>query len=109
MTEVSFYHLEHLSLEHALPKLLEKAIAAGGRAVVLGGTETRVETLSSLLWTYDPNSWLPHGTVKDGCPEDQPIWLTTDQGNPNDSSFLLTLFIFRLAFNFTGLSLPIVT
>ena len=91
MTEVSFYHLEHTNLELALPKLLEKTLALGERALVLGGTDVRIETLASTLWTYNPGSWLPHGTAKDGSALDQPIWLTVDDINPNGATFLFLI------------------
>ena len=53
MTEIAFYHLERARLELALPKLLEKTFATGKRALVIAGTEARVESLANALWTYD--------------------------------------------------------
>ncbi len=88
MTDVAFYHLERSPLEAALPKLLEKTLAAGKRALVLAGSESRVEALADALWAYDPDSWLPHGTAKDGFPDQQPVWLSVSDENPNDSTFL---------------------
>ncbi len=88
MTEIAFYHLEKSPLEGVLPKLLEKTLAAGKRALVLAGSESRVEALAGLLWTYEQASWLAHGTAQDGTPEDQPVWLATDDDNPNAAQFL---------------------
>lgn len=88
MTDISFYHLERSPLEQALPKLLEKTLAAGKRALVLASSEERVEALAQTLWTYDPGSWLPHGTPKDGNAENQPVWLSTDPETPNHATFL---------------------
>mgnify|MGYP001482384352 FL=1 len=88
MTEISFYHLERSPLEQALPKLLEKTLSIGKRALVLASTEDRVENLAQVLWTYDPDAWLPHGTAKDGSPEDQPVWLSTEDETPNKATFL---------------------
>ena len=88
MTEISFYHLERSPLEQALPKLLEKTLSIGKRALVLASTEDRVENLAQVLWTYDPGAWLPHGTAKDGSPEDQPVWLSTEDETPNKATFL---------------------
>ena len=68
MTEVAFYHLQQSPLEAALPKLLEKTLAAGHRAVVMAAAVERVEALNTLLWTYHPDSWLPHGSARDGRP-----------------------------------------
>ena len=89
MTDVNFYHLQRSSLEQTLPKLLEKVLQAGKRAVVMARSEERVEALNVLLWTYDPNSFLAHGSKTDGNPAEQPVWLTTEDENPNGASVLL--------------------
>ncbi len=88
MTEIGFYHLEKSALEQVLPKLLEKTLAAGTRALVMAGSEARVEALAGHLWTFEQGSWLPHGTAEDGSPEDQPVWLATKDDNPNEAQFL---------------------
>ncbi|MBL6932411.1 MAG: DNA polymerase III subunit chi [Rhodospirillales bacterium] len=88
MTEVSFYHLQKSRLEDALPVLLEKTLSAGKRALVMVGSDARAEQLNNELWSYVQGSWLPHGTAKDGRPEDQPIWLTAGDDNLNNATFL---------------------
>jgi DNA polymerase-3 subunit chi len=88
MTDVAFYHLQRSTLEAALPALLAKTLAAGKRAVVMVGAPERVEALNSVLWTYDPESWLPHGSAADGNSADQPVWLTGSDENPNRAQFL---------------------
>lgn len=94
MTEISFYHLESSPLERVLPSLLEKTLDAGKRALVLAGSEARIEALNGLLWTYHQDAWLPHGSSADGSAEDQPVWLATADddanagGNPNGAQFL---------------------
>jgi DNA polymerase-3 subunit chi len=87
-TEVNFYHLTRSSLEDALPRLLEKTLQAGERAVVLLGSPERVDALNTHLWTFDPNGFLPHGSVRDGEAERQPVWLTDRDENPNGAGFL---------------------
>lgn len=88
MTDIAFYHLERSTLEEALPKLLEKTLAASKRALVLAGSESRVEALTERLWTYDQDAWLPHGSIKDGNPGDQPVWLSANDSNLNGATFL---------------------
>ncbi len=88
MTDIAFYHLQKLPLERTLPKLLEKTLEAGKRALVVAGSTDRVEALNALLWTYDQNAWLPHGGSRDGNAEDQPIWITDGDDNPNGATFL---------------------
>lgn len=89
MTRVGFYHLTRSPLEQALPQLLERALAAGHRAVVMAGSPERVEALNALLWTHDPASWLPHGSARDGEAAAQPVWLTDKDENPNGADVLV--------------------
>ncbi len=88
-TDVAFYHLERSGLETVLPKLLEKVLAAGYRAVVKLGSEERVETLNAALWAYEQGSFLPHGSARDGNGADQPVWLTGGDDNPNGAAVLV--------------------
>ena len=83
MTEVLFYHLEHQPLERVLPSLVERTLERGWRAVVQAGSEERVEALDTLLWTYRDESFLPHGTKRDGSADLQPVYLTAGEDNPN--------------------------
>jgi DNA polymerase-3 subunit chi len=76
-------------LERALPKLLERAVAQGYRAVIVAGSQERVDQLNAALWTYDDESFLAHGAAKDGFPDRQPIWLTTEDENPNRANLLV--------------------
>ena len=91
MTEVLFYHLEHQPLERVLPALLERTLERGWKAVVQCGSEERCEALDTLLWTYRDESFLPHGTARDGPGAQQPIYLGADDSNPNgaDVRFLV--------------------
>jgi DNA polymerase-3 subunit chi len=89
MTEFSFYQLLHTPLEQALPKILERVRELDLRAVVVVGSEARVDSLSRALWSYDPASFLAHGSVRDGYPGDQPIWLTERDENPNGAAVVV--------------------
>jgi len=89
MTEVSFYHLVTTPLEVALPKLLERVLGLGLRAVVVNPSQQRVESLNGALWTYDPASFLPHGSEADGYPAEQPVWLTHTDENPNGAQVVV--------------------
>lgn len=89
MTDIQFYHLLSTPLERALPKLLEKAADANLRTVVLADSEEKVQQLNQLLWTYNPNAFLPHGSAKDGNKEHHPIYLTHTPENPNQAQLLV--------------------
>lgn len=111
-TEVLFYHLERAPLETVLPSLIEKTLERGWRAVVQAGSAERLEALDETLWTYRADSFLPHGTARDGHAEAQPVFLTTGSETPNGAGvrFLVdgaelaafTGFV-RVVFLFNGL------
>lgn len=88
MTEVRFYHLTRRNLEQVLPELLEKTLERGRRAVVMVSSAERAEALVQHLWTYRPDTFLPHGSAKDGHAEWQPIWITAEDERPNEAEFL---------------------
>lgn len=86
--DIRFYHLTATPLERALPQLLEKALGAGFRAVVKVADETGADALNTQLWTYNPNSFLPHGSPKDGNAAEQPVYLSATEENPNGAKLL---------------------
>jgi DNA polymerase-3 subunit chi len=88
MTEVFFYHLERAALEDVLPGLLEKTRERGWKALVRAGSDERIATLDSHLWTYREESFLAHGLARDAQAAEQPIVLTVSPGNPNDAEVL---------------------
>lgn len=93
MPQVSFYQLSVAPVEKVLPKLLEKILAAGQRAVVVTEYHEQVEFLNDKLWTYEQLAFLPHGSARDGNAEKQPIWITCDdQDNPNGAKVLVMTY-----------------
>ncbi|MEW5421817.1 DNA polymerase III subunit chi [Amorphus sp. 3PC139-8] len=86
MAEVLFYHLERQPLEQVLPTLLERSLSRGWRVVVQSSDPERRDALDAHLWIYREDSFLPHGTTRDGHAELQPIWLTTEDENPNKAN-----------------------
>jgi DNA polymerase III subunit chi len=91
MTEILFYQLKGQTPEQVLPALLQKSLERGWRVVVQASSEERVEALDAHLWTWRDDSFLPHGTWRDGEAAQQPIVLTANEDNPNgaDVRFLV--------------------
>ena len=89
MTEIRFYPLTRSTLEETLPPMLEKVLERTQRAVVMAGSPERVEALVKYLWSYRDPAFLPHGSAEDGSGEDQPVWLTDKDENPNKASVLM--------------------
>jgi DNA polymerase-3 subunit chi len=88
VTETLFYHLERRSLEEVLPGLVEKSLARGWRAVIRTDSSERSDTIDTLLWTYDDQSFLPHAQSGDGDPTRQPVLITVEDENPNGAEIL---------------------
>jgi DNA polymerase-3 subunit chi len=86
MTEVLFYHLEKQPLERVLPQLIAKTLERGWRAVIQAGSEERVEAISAALWVTGEESFLPHGTARDGNADLQPVWITDGDETPNGAN-----------------------
>ncbi|MFO1134737.1 MAG: DNA polymerase III subunit chi [Rhodoblastus sp.] len=84
--EVWFYHLQRRPLESALPALVARTLANGWTAVIQATSPERLAALDDLLWTYDDQSFVAHGTARDGDGALQPVWLTLDIDNPNAAS-----------------------
>lgn len=92
MAEYGFYHLTRTPLDQALPRLLGRVLASGGRAMVIVPAPERLEALDASLWLSSDPDWLPHGTPRTGHADLQPIWLTGEDagpdGAPNGARFL---------------------
>lgn len=84
--EVLFYHLERAPLEAVLPGLLEKTLQRGWKAVVQASSQERVDSIDMLLWTYNESSFLPHGSSRSGNQSEQPVFITTENENPNEAN-----------------------
>ena len=89
MSEIAFYHLQRQGLSEGLPKLAAKVLQVGMHAVIKFGDKATLTVVDKALWTYDANSFLPHD--KAGCDhaEDQGLFLTTSDENPNDARVLM--------------------
>lgn len=90
-TQVSFYHLERQGLEAALPRLLEKVLGAGHKVVVFLGSQARMASLDTALWTYDAASFLPHGCEGGAHVDLQPVYLAQAHDVPNGADVLVML------------------
>ena len=87
--EVAFYHLTVTPLEKALPKLVEKIYLNGLRTLIVCDTQERMEALNSVLWTFSPTSFIPHGFV--GDPLKHPVWLSLTTDNVNKAEVVIVL------------------
>ncbi len=71
--QVDFYHLTQVPLERALPQIAEKVLATGGRLVIVAGDAAQRAKLDQLLWSYAPESFMPHGQAGGEDDARQPV------------------------------------
>lgn len=79
---IDFYHLTAAPLEKVLPAICEKLLAGGERLLVVTAPE-RVGGLDRQLWSYAPDSFLPHAAAGGGRDADQPILLADSPAAAN--------------------------
>ncbi len=92
---VGFYHLTRDTVEVSAPKLLERVRRDHHHVLVLCGTAETVTRLDGALWTYETDSFLPHGTDRNEALDLHPILLTASPelvaAPPNKASVIMLL------------------
>ncbi len=86
--QVDFYQLTTTPLERVLPQIAEKVLTGGGRLLVVTADETRRAGLDRALWTYSPESFLPHGEAGGERDADQPVLLSGEVDAANGARFV---------------------
>ena len=76
--QVDFYHLAATPLDRALPQIAAKVVEAGGRLLIVSAREEQRVALDRLLWSYRPDSFLPHAQAGSGNDAIQPILIAAD-------------------------------
>ncbi len=70
---VDFYHLAASPLDRVLPAIAQKVIDGGGRLVIVSGDDAQRAALDRALWTFAPESFLPHAQAGGDTDADQPV------------------------------------
>ena len=88
-----FYHLQRTTLERAVGPLLEKCLERGWRVLAISSDVARRAALDEALWTYDDQSFLPHGQAEaEGlAAEAQPVLISKDTDNQNQAAVALLM------------------
>ena len=58
---VDFYHLTRSPVDKALPVIADKVLATGKRLAVVSQEADLLDRLDVALWSFRPESFLPHG------------------------------------------------
>lgn len=91
MNEIRFYHLQRQSPERALPALLTKALQSGKHILVQTNSVKSAKQISEALWTYDPDSFLPHVLQDDEFSTNNAVVITHTNDNPNAAKIIINL------------------
>jgi DNA polymerase-3 subunit chi len=83
--QVDFYHLTAQPLDRVLPRIAERVVGTGGRLLIVAGSEDQRAVLDKLLWTYNPESFLPHAEAG-GDDALQPILIAATTDPTNDAA-----------------------
>lgn len=91
MTEIRFYHIQKKSAESVVFELAERALTRGHKILIRMKDDNEVQRLNEFLWTNKPDSFLPHGSAKEGNADMQPVFLTATNDNPNNSDVVFLM------------------
>ncbi len=97
MTKVDFYILQASGEDarrHFCCRLVDKALRAGHRILVTTDTQAEAEHLDDLLWTFKPESFIPHQLLDASRTATAPVLICGDlpaQYQPAPDSLLINL------------------
>lgn len=88
-----FYHLQRTSVERAAPPLMQKCLERGWRVLAVSAEANRRAALDEALWTFDDQSFLPHGQAEAAGLDAsrQPVLIADRAENANDAHALFLL------------------
>jgi len=81
--QVDFYHLTAQPLERVLPRIAERVVEGGGRLLVVADSDEQRMAIDRLLWTYAPDSFLPHAVADGESDAAQPILIAANTAPAN--------------------------
>lgn len=87
--KVDFYHLTVQPIERILPRLAERVLAEGGRMLVVTADERQRAALDKLLWSYAPESFLPHAQAGGANDAAQPLLIHAEPVAANGARHIL--------------------
>lgn len=82
MTEIRFYHLQRQTIEEALPKLAELVLKSGNKGLIKVADKNTAKQIDKALWTYSPESFLPHDIEGSKFAAEQALFITSKEENP---------------------------
>lgn len=92
MGQIDFYQIGEARLEQVMLILLRKTLAANQKALVLCPMP-EASVIDTALWSYEPESWIPHGLDTANGADFCHVWISSDMAvNPIDAEYLFLLY-----------------
>jgi DNA polymerase III subunit chi len=92
MKEVTFYHITSDPLEKSLAELANKLYEKKERTLIVCNDNAQMHNINNILWSFSTKKFIPHGSIEDDAPEQQPILLSTSPKNlDNNPSTIILL------------------
>lgn len=87
--EINFYQVDDILYKSIAPLLL-KILEENKKALIFCQDEVQVTEIDTGLWSFSKTKFLPHGTKAEKInPLEQPIFITNENSNFNQSQYLL--------------------
>ncbi|KQM67007.1 MULTISPECIES: DNA polymerase III subunit chi [unclassified Sphingomonas] len=108
--KVDFYHLTRSPLDRVLPRIAQRLHDDGERLLLLSDDADQRRHLDMLLWTYAPDSFLPHAEAGAGDDTLQAVLIAPEPTDANaarnvaivDGRWRDAALTFDRAFHFFG-------
>ncbi|QHL91503.1 DNA polymerase III subunit chi [Sphingomonas changnyeongensis] len=81
--KIDFYHLQSSPVAAVLPRIAERVLAGGGRLLVVSADPAQRALIDRALWTYAPDSFLPHAETGAGDDAAQPVLIAAEPAPVN--------------------------
>lgn len=94
MTRVDFYILKQETLDDRMLfvcRLVDKAMRHGNRVLINVVDQPTAETLDDLLWSFRPESFIPHAIAGSDEATEVPVVITVGQDQSNHHDLLINL------------------
>lgn len=91
MTEIRFYHLMKQTPLQALVSLVDRALQKGEPILVHAKDKTEMDAINAHLWTYQPESFLPHEIEESANAASQLVLIATSNDNKNNATMLFQI------------------
>ncbi len=97
MTRIDFYILQEATQDarwHFCCRLVDKALRAGSRILLLADSPEDAKALDDLLWTFKPESFIPHQLLDPARPQSAPVEIATElpaNYQPAENNLLINL------------------